>query len=191
MAHPFHHALSSAKKWGGGPEDYLLLHQYMDQSKAAEADFRHRAALHHSLGIHMLEQHFGPVITISTGRTVPVRFIGEQHVIRRFGPDSNTCRLDPLHPPGTLDGPHAAGSPRGRSLRARPCVRRIMTMFATYLRLHLPVDANWRAVVRAAASRLAPHARRDASKRQARRDFYRTMLEHHTKAQSLVRVYRL
>ena len=23
MAHPFHHALSSAKKWGGGPEDYL------------------------------------------------------------------------------------------------------------------------------------------------------------------------
>ena len=44
MAHPFHHALSSAKKWGGAPEDYLLLHQYMDQSKAADADFRHRAA---------------------------------------------------------------------------------------------------------------------------------------------------
>jgi hypothetical protein len=64
-------------------------------------------------------------------------------------------------------------------------------VFATYLRLHLPVDANWRAVVRAAASRLAPHARRDASKRQARRDFYRTMLDYHTKAQSLVRAYRL
>jgi hypothetical protein len=64
-------------------------------------------------------------------------------------------------------------------------------MFATYLRLHLPVDANWQAVVRAAASRLAPHARRDASKRQARRDFYRTMIEHHAKAQSLVRVHRL
>ena len=63
-------------------------------------------------------------------------------------------------------------------------------MFAAYLRLHLPVDASWRAVVRAAASRLAPHSRRD-SKRQARRDFYRTMLEHHTKAQTLVRVYRL
>jgi hypothetical protein len=64
-------------------------------------------------------------------------------------------------------------------------------MFATYLRLHLPVDANWRAAVRAAASRLAPHARHDASKRQGRRDFYRTMIEHHTKAQTLVRVYRL
>jgi hypothetical protein len=66
-----------------------------------------------------------------------------------------------------------------------------MTVFATYLRLHLPVDANWRAVVRAAATRLAPHARRDASKRQARRDFTRRMIEHHTTAQSLVRVSRL
>jgi hypothetical protein len=64
-------------------------------------------------------------------------------------------------------------------------------MFATYLRLHLPVDANWHAVVRAAVSRLAPHARRDASKRQARRDFYRTMLEHHTNTQFLLRVPRL
>jgi hypothetical protein len=85
MAHPFHHALSSAKQWGGGPEDYLLLHQYIDQSKAAEADFRHRAMLHHAYGIHMLEQHFGPVIQISTGRTVPVRFIGEQHIIEDLG----------------------------------------------------------------------------------------------------------
>jgi hypothetical protein len=64
-------------------------------------------------------------------------------------------------------------------------------MFTTYLRLHLPVDANWRAVVRAAATRLAPHARSDASKRQERRDFYRTMLEHHARSQSLVRVSRL
>jgi len=64
-------------------------------------------------------------------------------------------------------------------------------MFETYLRLHLPVDASWRAIVRAADSRLAPHSYRDASKRQARRDFYRTMIAHHTKAQSLVREYRL
>ena len=81
MAHPFHHAVSSAKQWGGSPDDYLLLHQWMDQSKAADAGFRHRALLHHSFGIFMLEQHFGPVIEISTGRAVPVRFIAEQHVI--------------------------------------------------------------------------------------------------------------
>jgi hypothetical protein len=64
-------------------------------------------------------------------------------------------------------------------------------MLATDLRLHLPGHADWRAVVRAAASRLAPHTRRDASKRQARRDFYRTMLEPHANIQSLLRVSRL
>jgi hypothetical protein len=85
MAHPFHHALSSAKKWGGAPEDYLLLHQWMDQSKAADADFRHRALLHHAYGIFMLEHHFGATLTNSAGRTVPVRFIGEQHVIEDLG----------------------------------------------------------------------------------------------------------
>ncbi len=66
-----------------------------------------------------------------------------------------------------------------------------MTVFATYLRLHLAVNANWRAAVRAAASRLAPHARRAAAKRQARRDFYQTMIAYHANAQSLVRVSRL
>jgi len=27
MGHCYHHALSSVKKWGGVPEDYLPLHQ--------------------------------------------------------------------------------------------------------------------------------------------------------------------
>ena len=28
MAHPYHHALSSVKKWGGSPEDYQKIHDY-------------------------------------------------------------------------------------------------------------------------------------------------------------------
>ena len=47
------------------------------------ADFRHRALRHHSEGIYMLESIFG--ITILTGRIVPVRFIGEQHVLEDLG----------------------------------------------------------------------------------------------------------
>ena len=122
MAHPFHHALSSAKKWGGGPEDYLLLHQYMDQSKAAEADFRHRAILHHSFGIFMLEQHFGPVIQNlhRPHRSCPIH--RRTTCDRRFGPDSNICRLDPLHPPGTCGW--AARSPFiSRSIPSRAPLR--------------------------------------------------------------------
>ncbi len=81
MAHPYHHALSSAKKWGGTPEEFLPIHNWMDESKMLTADFRHRVLRHHSHGIFMLENAFGSVITLSTGRSVPVRIIGEQHVI--------------------------------------------------------------------------------------------------------------
>jgi hypothetical protein len=44
MAHPYHHAL--VRKWGGDVADYLPLHSWFDQSKAIEADFRHRALRH-------------------------------------------------------------------------------------------------------------------------------------------------
>jgi hypothetical protein len=80
MAHPYHHSLSSVKKWGGTVEDYMKIHSWFDESKGHFADFRHRALRHHSEGIFMCEKIFGETITLSTGRVVPVRFIGEQHV---------------------------------------------------------------------------------------------------------------
>jgi hypothetical protein len=85
MAHPYHHALSSAKKYGGVAEDYIALHEWFDGSKAHLTDFRHRALRHHSEGIFMLEQIFGATITNSDGRVVPVRYIGEQHVKEDLG----------------------------------------------------------------------------------------------------------
>lgn len=85
MAHPYHHAISSAKKWGGKPEDYQAIHDWFDESKAHLADVRHRALRHHSEGIFLAEKIFGTTITISSGRKVPVRFIGEQHVVEDFG----------------------------------------------------------------------------------------------------------
>lgn len=86
MGHCYHHALSSVRKWGSVPEDYLALHQWFDQpSKEITADFRHRALRHHAQGIFELERAFGPTITLSTGRVVPVRLIGEQHVREDLG----------------------------------------------------------------------------------------------------------
>ena len=49
MAHPYHHALSSVKKWGGTVDDYLPHHEFFDASKLILADFRHRALRHHAL----------------------------------------------------------------------------------------------------------------------------------------------
>lgn len=85
MAHPYHHALSSVKKWGGSVEDYQPIHDWFDESKAHMADFRHRALRHHSEGIFMAETIFGTTITNSDGRVVPVRYIGEQHVEEDLG----------------------------------------------------------------------------------------------------------
>ena len=30
MAHPYHHALSSVKKWGGTADDYQPIHAWLD-----------------------------------------------------------------------------------------------------------------------------------------------------------------
>jgi hypothetical protein len=54
MAHPYHHSLSSMRKWGGEVSDYLPLHNFFDASKSIAADFRHRALRHHAEGIFML-----------------------------------------------------------------------------------------------------------------------------------------
>jgi hypothetical protein len=80
MANPYHHACSSAKRWGGIPEDYQALHDWFDASKEFMADFRHRALRHHAQGIFECERVFGHAIKNSAGRMVPVRWIGEQHV---------------------------------------------------------------------------------------------------------------
>lgn len=73
MANPHHHAVSSAKKWGGVWEDYIAVHEWFDATKAWCPDFRHRAIRHHSEGIFECMSVFGTTITLSTcgrcGRT--------------------------------------------------------------------------------------------------------------------------
>lgn len=85
MAHPYHHAVRSAKLFGGSPEDYLTIHDWFDESKAHLADFRHRALRHHSEGIFLCEAIFGATIENSNRKRVPVRTIGEQHVMDDLG----------------------------------------------------------------------------------------------------------
>lgn len=65
--------------------DYLAVHQFFDESKSHISDLRHRALRHHAEGIFLCERIFGPTITISTGRLIPTRFIGEQHVKEDLG----------------------------------------------------------------------------------------------------------
>ncbi len=85
MATPYHHSLSSVNRWKGEIEDYLPIHDWFDASKELLADFRHRALRHHSQGIFECERVFGHTITNSTGRVIPVRWVGEQHVMEDIG----------------------------------------------------------------------------------------------------------
>ena len=82
---PYHHAVSSAAKYGGTPDDYLAIHQWFDESKAFFPDFRHRALRHHAEGIFLMERIFGATLTNDNGRPVPTRFLGEQHVKEDLG----------------------------------------------------------------------------------------------------------
>lgn len=82
---PYLHAQVSVKKWGGEPEEYMPIHDFIDSSKAAHPDMRHRAILHSAFGIYIVERVFGTFITLANGRKVQVRDIAEQHVIDDMG----------------------------------------------------------------------------------------------------------
>lgn len=85
MAKPWVHAVSSAKQFGGEPEDYIEIHNLMDSSKAAMGDVRHRALTHNTWFVGtILEKIFGVTITNSKGRKVSVRSIGEQHCLEDY-----------------------------------------------------------------------------------------------------------
>jgi uncharacterized protein DUF6915 len=85
MSKPYIHSLSSAKKFGGKPEDYIEIHNLMDSSKGAIADNRHRALTHNSWFLSViLEKIFGVTITNQDGKVISTRDIGEQHILEDF-----------------------------------------------------------------------------------------------------------
>ena len=85
MSKPWIHAESSAKRFGGKPEDYIEIHNLMDSSKGTIADSRHRALTHNTWFLSsILERVFGVTITNSEGRRISVRDIGEQHILEDY-----------------------------------------------------------------------------------------------------------
>lgn len=81
----YFHAVSSAKRFGGEPEEYLNIHEWIDGSKVSIGDPRHRALRHHTQGVWTCQEIFGRVLVLNTGRKVPVREIAERHIIEDLG----------------------------------------------------------------------------------------------------------
>lgn len=84
----WYHAKSAAHKWGGEPEDYLPIEEFIDSSKQVIGDARHRSLYHHTLGVFLCQEIFGKTLVLPKGsRTiqVPVREIAERHIIEDLG----------------------------------------------------------------------------------------------------------
>lgn len=77
---PYHHALSSAKRFGGAAEDYIEIHNWFDETKGFTGDWTHRALRHHSAGVEWAIERFGHTVLNSDNKKVPVKFVAEQHV---------------------------------------------------------------------------------------------------------------
>ena len=82
---PYIHARTSARKYGGEPAEYYDIHEFIDSSKAAVPDMRHRALLHNAFGCYIVQSVFGIVRTNSAGKEYSPRDVAEDHVIEDLG----------------------------------------------------------------------------------------------------------
>lgn len=90
MAQSYIHAQASARHFGGEPEDYIAIHEWIDQYKSSYGDVRHRAMLHHATGPWMAQDVFGHFIEVYDKKTektkkVLVRDIAENHIVEDMG----------------------------------------------------------------------------------------------------------
>lgn len=110
----YYHAKASAKKWGGNPDQYIDIHEFIDGSKRIVGDVRHRSMYHHTEGVWLCQRIFGRTITVGGRypihaepnllderepttsptigvvdygplREIPVRLIAELHIIQDLG----------------------------------------------------------------------------------------------------------
>lgn len=75
----------SVKVFGGKPEDYLKLHEWMDETEKWVEGKEHLIFRHHAQGIFEGEKKFGYTIKNSDGKNVPVRPILEIHINDELG----------------------------------------------------------------------------------------------------------
>lgn len=90
MANSYIHAQASARHFGGTPEDYIKIHEWIDQFKQTMGDVRHRSFLHHGKGPWMAQEVFGHYIEVFDEKKqkkikVMVRDIAENHIVEDLG----------------------------------------------------------------------------------------------------------
>lgn len=73
------HSLLSQRKFGGQPNDYVAIHEFLDSSKLFMFNLKHRLLLHNTFGIELCIELFGSLIVNSDNKTVLTRDIAAEH----------------------------------------------------------------------------------------------------------------
>lgn len=84
----WNHAQSAARKWGGKPDDYIEIEEFIDSSKKIIGDVRHRSVYHHTEGVWLCQRIFGRTITVEKKNNsveIPVRLVAERHILEDLG----------------------------------------------------------------------------------------------------------
>lgn len=87
MSKPWIHSLQQAKIYGGKPEDYMDINEFMDSTKGIIPSQIHRCILHTSFACQpdgILERIFGKTRINSDGKTYSTRDIFENHILSDF-----------------------------------------------------------------------------------------------------------
>lgn len=79
------HGKIHAKKYGGSPDDYADIDDFIDSTKQAVADVRHRAILHSAFGCFLVERVFGRTRINSEGKEYSPRDVAEDHIQQDLG----------------------------------------------------------------------------------------------------------
>lgn len=85
MANPHVHAKSSVRRYGGKLEDYLDIHIFMDKSKHAVADMRHRMLTHTPFfAEEVIPSVFGDTRTNTDGQVYSPKQVAYDHIEEDF-----------------------------------------------------------------------------------------------------------
>jgi hypothetical protein len=87
MANAWIHSKSSARRFGGEPEDYMPIHEKMDCSKAYFSSNVHRVLTHHMFWVmEVMIPIFGYMFKRkSDGKEICTKDVCEQHILEDFG----------------------------------------------------------------------------------------------------------
>ena len=140
MAHPYHHALSSVKKWGGTVDDYMAIHAWFDAQKPILQTFGTGPC------VTMRRESGSPRRSSARrspsrpGAIIPTRWVGEQHVREDLGfIPSFADWVKAIRPEPWMGRP--SGSRRWSiRISPRPWSRSADMTDPAYLRLGLPPD---------------------------------------------------